>query len=175
MSSMFQKMKFEQKSSKEFFNEENYHECIMNVYDIISRKGFTFKNNDISYSAHSFMNYLFMSLRNEMYINNIHENKIEREYDFDLEMYSDGELEEDLREEKVKEYHIINEIYDYVEKNYSWIESAQFKHYYKTGYSLRKLSKINGYSVAELCHTVKKIREAIQREFNFNLPGRKRK
>ena len=172
MRGMFNKMKFDSRSNKEYFSEENYHTCLLNAYENISKRGFKFPNNNLSKSASSFMNYFFISLRNELYYSTEKAQRFNYEFDFDLLLVDEDE--EEIRGERMREHVIIQSIYEHVILNYSPIEAAIFQHYYRTPYSYRKLSKINGYSVGYISEVINKIRDDIRIKFNYNLPGRKK-
>ena len=174
MKAQFNKMKFDNKSRKDYFNEDNFHQCIVQIHDKIINKGFKFKNNCVSYSAESFTTYLFIALRNELFLSTRHDNLFDSNHELENTLMYDQDAHDQEINEKIRENDIINEIYAYVDENYNFIESAIFKHYFKTGYSYRKLSQINGYGVSFIQKTIQEISTDVRRSFDFNLPGRKR-
>lgn len=174
MKTRFNKLQFDNKSYKEYFNDDNFHACLVKTHDNILERGFKFKNNCVTYSGESFSSFLYIALRNELYVNTKQENLLSHDNDFENLLTFDGESLENEHAEKIRENEIINQVYRYVDTHYTFIQSAIFQHYFKTNYSYRKLSKINGYGVSFIQNTIKAIADDVKDKFNFNLPGRKK-
>ncbi len=167
------KIKYEDKSSADFFNDENYHECMISTYENIYRLGFKFKDNDIAFSANSFFNYFFTALKNEVYRLKKDNKKFLPSEELDSLSFNQQE-EIESRLDKQKEHELILRIYDWVDENFPDIEKDIFKHRYKTLLSYKELSKINNISAGKLWNVVTKITNAVKKEFNVTLPGRQK-
>lgn len=172
-------MKFKSKAKYHYDDDECFQNCILSGYESIIKNGFTF-NSGIKLSGYSFMNFMFINVRNEYFKYVKSQGRLVRDlHDVD---YNDDDiiftpevfiyheqLEQDIINEHIAEDKLIEDIFKWADVNFVPIEAELFKFKYKTNLTYDQMAIISQYSRSFIHARVRKVKEAVEKHFNTNL------
>lgn len=163
------------------YSDDALQESILRVYSNIEKKGFSF--NDGIFSGDCFNNYLFFAFKNQTLIEKEKDNKFdlnqstpvsnkynEEEFETDDQLENETLIynQEEIMDDqllKIKEDFLIDQIFDYVERNFTPLQAGFFKFYYRNKISYKKIAFITKFSVTYIFHNVDEVRKAVLKEF----------
>lgn len=137
------------------------NDAILKVADYILRKGIK-KDSD-------FIAYLFLTYRNLIYNLNQKNKRINFINIEDLPqcvLIEDEEENSERINTRVKDERLADDIFVYVERNYTPLESGLFKFYHKTKLTYKDISKLTGYSFSYIWKKNKIILDDIKNHYD---------
>ncbi len=150
------------------FDRENLHESIIRTHDRILQKGFSFTNNNMNLSGACFLNFLFISMRNNV----MRESQLNKKFINvdDIDISHDEVSERERFEKELFEIQLINEIFEWIDQKFndsyeSKLDVKIFKMYFRTSLSLQDVADLSTYSIGRVYKSVKRIRTAVNDQF----------
>ncbi len=161
-----------QKQFQYIFNDDAFQTSIVKAHDKIASEGFYFPKG-ITQSGASFLNYLYIIVRNEI-LQPLRDGKedivdfnVECEHSFQL-IYHEQEYLEKI-EKHIYENNLLNDIFDYVQVNYSAKDAGIFKFYFYNDISYSQIKELTGWSIGYIFNTIKKIKIDVKEQFKVDI------
>jgi len=163
MSEQWKKIRreFKKAFNEKQFSDELLHDALIKVHKKITKSGF---NNP---SSHTFKSYLFLSYRNEVFME---KNKQSNGWiDFVDEL---PEIEYDQESEQWNQANqriddaFKNEIYSYVISKYDHLDSELFQFYYKNQkLSYEQIEQMTGFKIGYVFNRIKVMKKDVYKKF----------